>query len=55
MQVTQSLWHITTENVELPIYEGLLRLSEFFQEFEEKFFESQNILALDVALKATLA
>ena len=51
--ITQSLRHVATETVELPIYEGLPGLLEFFQEFEEKFFEPQRILALDVALKAT--
>ena len=51
--IAQSLRHVATETIELPIYEGLLGLSEFFQEFEEKVFEPQRILALDVALKAT--
>ena len=51
--ITQSLRHVATETVDFPIYEGLPRISEFFQEFEEKVFESQRILALDVALKAT--
>ena len=51
--ITLSLRHVATETVELPIYEGLPGLSEFFQEFEEKFFELQRMLALDVALKAT--
>ena len=53
--ITQSLWHVATETVELPIYEGLPILFEFFQEFEGKVFEPQRILALDVALKATLS
>ena len=53
--LTQSLWHVATEIVEFPIYEGLSRLSEFFQEFEEKFFQPRRMLALDVALKATPA
>ena len=53
--ITQSLQHVATETVELPIYEGLSGLFEFFQEFEEKVFEPQRILALDVVLKATLA
>ena len=53
--ITQSLRQVATETVEFPIYEGLSGLSEFFQEFEEKFFELQRILALDVALKATPA
>ena len=53
--ITQSLRHVATETVEFPIYEGLLGLSDFFQEFEEKFFEPQRILALDVSLKDTLA
>ena len=51
--ITQSLRHVMTETVELPIYEGLPGLLEFFQEFEEKVFEPQRILDLDVALKAT--
>ena len=53
--ITQSLRHVATETIEFPIYEGLSGLSDFFQVFEEKVFESQRILALDVALKATLA
>ena len=53
--ITQSLRHVATETVELPIYEGLTGLSELFQEFEEKVLELQRILALDGALKATLA
>ena len=52
--ITQSLWCFSTETVEFPIYEGLPRLSEFFQEFEEKLFEPQRMLALDIALKNTL-
>ena len=53
--ITQSLRHVATETIELPIYERLSRLSEFFQEFEEKVLESQRILALDVAPKTTSA
>ena len=53
--ITQSLRHVVIETIELPIYEGLSGLSELFQEFKEKFFEPQRILALDVALKATPA
>ena len=52
--ITQSLQYVATETMEFPIYEGFLVLSELFQEFEENFFEPQRILALDVALKATL-
>ena len=37
--ITQSLRRVATETIELPIYEGMSRLSEFFQEFEEIFFE----------------
>ena len=51
--ITQSLRHVVTKTVEFPIYEGLLGLSEFFQVFEQKLFEPQRTLALDVALKAT--
>ena len=51
--ITQSLRHVAIETVELPTYEGLSGLSDFFQEFEEKVFEPQRILALDVSLKAT--
>ena len=51
--ITQSLRHVSTEMVEFPIYEGLPRLYEFFQEFEKKVLEPKRILALDVALKAT--
>ena len=53
--ITQSLRYVATDTIEFPIYEGLPGLSQFFQEFEEKFFEPQRILALDVALKATPA
>ena len=40
--------------VEFPIYEKLPGLCELFQEFEKKVLEPQRILALDIALKATL-
>ena len=53
--IEQSLRHDATETVEFPIYEGLLGQSEVFQEFKEKVFEPQRILALDVELKATPA
>ena len=53
--ITQSLHRVATETVEFPIYEGLPALSKFLQEFEEKVFEPKTVLALDVALKATLA
>ena len=33
--ITQSLQHVATETVELPIYERLPILYNFFQEFEE--------------------
>ena len=51
--ITQSLRRVATETVTLSIYEGLLGLSEFLQEFEEKVFEPQRILALEDARKAT--
>ena len=51
--ITQSLQWVAIETVKFPIYEGLSKLSKFFQEFEEKVFEPQRILDLDVALKAT--
>ena len=41
--------------VELPIYERFPALSEFLPEFQEKVFEPQGVLALDVALNDTLA
>ena len=37
--VTQSLCHIATKIIELPIYEGLPELSRILKEFEEKVFE----------------
>ena len=53
--ITQSLHRVGIEIVELSIYEGLPALSEFLREFEEKVFEPQRVLALYVALKATLS
>ena len=53
--ITQFLFHATTETVQLQIYEGLSELSEFLVEFEDKVAEPQQLLALDEALKATLA
>ena len=51
--ITQSLRRVETETIKFPIYEGMLELSELFQEFEEKLFEPQRVLALSVSLKAT--
>ena len=34
--ITQSLCRVTIETIELPIYEGILDLSEFLLEFEDK-------------------
>ena len=53
--ITQSLRCVAIETVTLPIYEGLVRLLDFFQVFEEKVFEPKRILSLDVALKSTPA
>ena len=53
--ITQTLRHVTTKIVELPSYEGLPELSAFLMEFEEKVLEPQRLLALEEALKATLA
>ena len=53
--ITQSLCRVTTDIVELPIYEWLPELSKFLQEFEEKVFEPQRLLALEYVLKATPA
>ena len=53
--VTQSLCRAATEIFELPLYKGLLELSEFLVEFEDKVSKPQQLLALDEALKATLA
>ena len=52
--ITQSLRRVASEIVEFPIYEGMLGLSKFLREFEEKVFEPQRILALDIALNSTL-
>ena len=49
----QSLHHVETEIVELPVYEGLPELSTFLMEFEEKVLEPIRLLALEEALKAT--
>ena len=51
--ITQSLCHVMTETIEFPIYEGILKLSEFLVEFEDKVSKPQELLALDKALKAT--
>ena len=41
--------------VELPVYEGLPKLSVILMEFEEKVLEPQRLLAMEEALKATPA
>ena len=38
--ISQSLCHVTTEVVELPTYKGILELSMFLMELEEKVLES---------------
>ena len=53
--ITQSLHHLATEIVGLLVYEGLLELFEFLMEFEENVSETQRLLALEEALKATPA
>ena len=53
--IMQSMCHVTTEIVELPIYEGLPKLSVFLMEFEENILEPQQLLALEEALKDTPA
>ena len=37
--ITQSLCHVATKIIELPIYEGLPEFSGLFMEFEEKVSE----------------
>ena len=44
--IIESLCRVATEVVELPIYEGLPKLSKFLVEFEEKVSETQWFLAL---------
>ena len=39
--LTQSLCHVTTKIIALSIYEGLLEISKFLREFEEKLLELQ--------------
>ena len=53
--IMQLLCHVVTEIVELPIYEGILELSRFLMEFQEKVAEPQQLLVLEEALKATPA
>ena len=53
--ITQSLCHVATKMVELPIYEGLPDFSVFLMEFEEKVSKLQQLLALEEALKDTRA
>ena len=51
----QSVRHVSTEIVELPVYEGISELYAFLMEFEEKVSKPQQLLALEEALKATPA
>ena len=53
--ITQSLRHVATKVVELPVYEGLPELSAFLEIFEERVLEPQRLLALEQALKDTPA
>ena len=53
--ITQSLCHVATKIIELLIYEGLLELSRFLEEFKVKVSKPQRLVALGEALKATLA
>ena len=51
--ITQSLRHVTIEIVELSIYEGLLELSAFLMEFEEKVYALQRLVVLEEVLEDT--
>ena len=51
--ITQSMRHVATEIVELPVYEGLPEISAFLETFEERFLEPHQLLALEEALKGT--
>ena len=51
----QSLYHVTTETIELLIYEGLPDLYEFLVKFKDKVSEPQRLLALEEELKASPA
>ena len=53
--ITESLYQVMTETVELLVYEGLPELSKFILEFEDKTSKPQWLLALDEVLKATPA
>ena len=52
--ITKYMWLVGTKVCDLPTYEGLPNLDTFLIEFEDKVLEPQRLLALDVALKATL-
>ena len=51
----KSVQWVGTEVCDLPTYEGLPNLESFLTKFEEKQYEPQWLLALDVALKDTPA
>ena len=53
--ITQTLCRVTKDIVELQVCEGLPDFFEFLVEFEDKVLEPHRFLALDEALKATLA
>ena len=53
--IIESLCQVTTETIELPIYEGQPEFFDFLVEFEDKVSEPQRLLAFDEALKATPA
>jgi hypothetical protein len=54
-QITHALRWIGTEIVEPPRYDGLTHIEPFINEFEMQIPDQQRLLALDVALKETLA
>ena len=49
--ITQSLCHFVTETIHLLIYAGILELSEFLVEFNDKVLKPLWLLVLEEALK----
>ena len=54
-RITKTLHWIGTKLCELPMFDGEGSVETFFMKYEEMVVEPQRLLALDLALRATLS
>jgi hypothetical protein len=54
-RIDYAISRVGAEIMEPPSFHGLNNLEEFLTKYEEEVLENQRLLALDIALKETLA